>query len=259
MANNKLTTCKVCGAEMSKNAKTCPSCGAKNKKPFFKKWWFWLLAIIIIIGAAGGNGNKAANTNDKAASTNSSEVPAKANTTTEETTTKAPDSAPTPAPEPDIWIKSGTYKVGADIDAGEYLVVATSWNCYIEVDKDSTGTFESIVSNENTNSRVYYTLLDGQYFKVQGGKFAKVDDIAPYEPENGVYEQGMYLVGKDIPAGEYKITANGANCYLEIDRDSYNIFNSIISNDNISLGESTYVTISEGQYIKFNDGQIILP
>lgn len=262
---NKKINCKVCGAEMAKSAKNCPSCGVKNKKPVFARWWFWVLSALIIIGVIGGSSNKSANTNDKPASqvnisttsNSSSEKPSTITPTKEVTPTKAPE--PTSAPEPDIWIKGGTYKVGADIDAGEYLVVATGRNCYIEVDKDSKGTFDSIISNENTSTRVYFTLLDGQYFKVQGGIFAKAEDVAPFEPENSIYEQGMYLVGKDIPAGEYKITANDAFCYIEIDKDSYNIFNSIISNENLSLGESTYITISEGQYIKFRGGQIILP
>ena len=32
----KMITCKNCGKEISENLKLCPSCGAKNKKPFFK-------------------------------------------------------------------------------------------------------------------------------------------------------------------------------------------------------------------------------
>lgn len=49
--NNKMTTCRYCGAEIAKSAKTCPHCGGKNKKPFYKKWWFWLLALLILAGA----------------------------------------------------------------------------------------------------------------------------------------------------------------------------------------------------------------
>lgn len=55
----KLKVCKVCGKEMATNAKACPSCGAKNKKPVFKKWWFWLIVVVIVaaVGAgAGGSG-----------------------------------------------------------------------------------------------------------------------------------------------------------------------------------------------------------
>lgn len=50
----KLISCKSCGEEIAKKAKKCPHCGAKNKKPFFKKWWFWLI-VIIMIGSCGGN------------------------------------------------------------------------------------------------------------------------------------------------------------------------------------------------------------
>ena len=57
---NKLITCKTCGAEMASNAKNCPKCGAKNKKPIYKKWWFYVLVVVILIGAVEGSqgGNK---------------------------------------------------------------------------------------------------------------------------------------------------------------------------------------------------------
>ncbi|WP_410170391.1 Ltp family lipoprotein [Clostridium perfringens] len=47
--------CKVCSKEIASNAKTCPECGAKNKKAIYKRPWFIVLAIIIIIGAIGGS------------------------------------------------------------------------------------------------------------------------------------------------------------------------------------------------------------
>lgn len=40
--------CHACGKEIASSAKTCPSCGAKQKKPIFKKWWFWVLVVIFI-------------------------------------------------------------------------------------------------------------------------------------------------------------------------------------------------------------------
>jgi len=62
--SEKLIKCKACGKEISENAKTCPGCGAKNKKPIYKKAWFWIIVIIIIgIGAGGSPENN--NSNDK--------------------------------------------------------------------------------------------------------------------------------------------------------------------------------------------------
>ena len=47
---SKLISCKSCGEQIAKGAKSCPHCGAKNKKPFYKKWWFLLIVIIFAIG-----------------------------------------------------------------------------------------------------------------------------------------------------------------------------------------------------------------
>lgn len=57
----KMKKCKVCGADIAKSAKACPQCGAKNKKPIFKKWWFWVIVFIIAVGAVAGGGDKPAN------------------------------------------------------------------------------------------------------------------------------------------------------------------------------------------------------
>ena len=53
---SKMTQCKSCAKEIATNAKSCPGCGAKNKKPIYKRVWFWIIAIIIVIGATGGSG-----------------------------------------------------------------------------------------------------------------------------------------------------------------------------------------------------------
>lgn len=54
---NNLIKCKSCSAEIASNAKVCPSCGAKNKKPFYKKWWVWAIAIIIAATVISNSGN----------------------------------------------------------------------------------------------------------------------------------------------------------------------------------------------------------
>lgn len=63
---SKIIKCKVCNEEMATNAKVCPKCGAKNKKPFYKKWWVWVIAIIVLISlASGGGGNEISKTGEK--------------------------------------------------------------------------------------------------------------------------------------------------------------------------------------------------
>lgn len=52
---SKLIKCKSCGAEIAKSAKACPQCGAKNKKPIFKRWWFWAIIVAVLLVSCSGS------------------------------------------------------------------------------------------------------------------------------------------------------------------------------------------------------------
>lgn len=55
----KMVICRNCNTAIAKNAKICPTCGAKNKKPFFKRGWFILFVVILVLGGIGSiNRNK---------------------------------------------------------------------------------------------------------------------------------------------------------------------------------------------------------
>ncbi len=58
----KMKNCSVCNAEIASNAKACPSCGAKNKKPIYKRWWFIAILVIVLLGAIGSLGEEDADT-----------------------------------------------------------------------------------------------------------------------------------------------------------------------------------------------------
>lgn len=44
-----MVKCKECGKEISNKAKACPSCGAKVKKPIYKKPVLYVLIVILVI------------------------------------------------------------------------------------------------------------------------------------------------------------------------------------------------------------------
>lgn len=69
----KMIKCAVCGQDIAKNAKVCPSCGGKIKKPFYKKAWFYVLIgiIVVIVAASSGNSNS---TDSPATSTEEKEI-----------------------------------------------------------------------------------------------------------------------------------------------------------------------------------------
>lgn len=72
---DKMKNCKTCGAEMAASAKVCPACGAKNRKPFYKKVWFWLLILFVVVPTvsviSGSDGNYTSNGNNTPATSHS--------------------------------------------------------------------------------------------------------------------------------------------------------------------------------------------
>ena len=157
------------------------------------------------------------------------------------------------AEEPKVTIYSnGMYKIGTDMPAGEYLLTSSSG--YYEVTSDSTGSFESIITNDNYTNRAYVTVFEGQYFQFDGSAIP-VSEAAVFNAGNGVYPEGMYLVGKDIPAGEYKIVPSGSG-YYEVTSDSTGSFESIITNDNFD--GDIYITVENGQYLSLSRAKIII-
>lgn len=54
--SNKIKQCSVCGKDIATSAKACPYCGAKNKKPIYKRWWFIVIIVLIVLGIIGNLG-----------------------------------------------------------------------------------------------------------------------------------------------------------------------------------------------------------
>lgn len=63
----KLKNCRTCGQEIAKSARTCPHCGAKNKKSFFKRLFVLLIAIValvVLVNMIGGDKDSDRNENN---------------------------------------------------------------------------------------------------------------------------------------------------------------------------------------------------
>lgn len=236
---------------------------AKDRdKKFYQRWWFWLIIIVVLFALFSND--------DKEDPTTTDDQPQ----VTDETNVDEPDVTEDPADDTDIdeveedptdqedefeTIKSGTYKVGSDIPAGEYLVFADGMS-YIESASDSTGELDSIIFNDNlmNDAHTYVTLNDGEYFKLQSGKMYPVDQAPSVIPDDGVYRDGMYKVGVDIEPGEYQVLLNEdaplGMGYLEVTSSSSHRLEDIVTNDNIE--SNTYITVSEGQYLTLSNLRI---
>lgn len=154
-----------------------------------------------------------------------------------------------------------TYTVGTDIEAGEYLIVAdnsTSTDSFIKISTDNIGTSESTLYSARfeNNEHMYTTITDNQYLIIKGATFYTLDDAPSIIPEDGVYRNGQFKVGTDIPAGEYTyiVDKNDSSAFIEVSTSS------IYDVDNIILSETPTVdgsiTLTDGQYLTLQNVHI---
>lgn len=142
------------------------------------------------------------------------------------------------------------YIVGTDIPAGEYIAVATGkYSGSITVYPDSKK--DDILRGDYFESTVYITLENGQYVDVSDASLynASVCVVAVRDFSN--IGTGTYIVGREIPAGEYKVTATGKYSGSYTIYDSSSINRKYLGSDYFKA--STYVTVSEGQYLELSD------
>lgn len=139
----------------------------------------------------------------------------------------------------------GTYKVGRDMPAGEYVLYSTNKLAYFSINSDSSGSVYSIISNDNFDNTSIVKVYDGEYLELKRCYAINIK----YASKNKNYESGgMFKVGRDIAPGEYKLTSSGGMGYYEVSSDSRHSVYDIKSNDNFY--GSAYVTVKKGDYLK---------
>ena len=145
----------------------------------------------------------------------------------------------------------GMYRAGRDVPEGEYIVFKNNANLgYYEV--TLTGNNDDIITNDILEYNGYITLQKGQSISLQGLDMYPVN----HAPDLDMSSAGMFKVGKDIPAGTYKVVVNPEKeyGYYEICNDSYNRWDSIESNDYFK--GNRFVTVKDGQYLQIKDSKI---
>lgn len=150
-------------------------------------------------------------------------------------------------------VETGNYKVGDDIPAGEYVVFGGEYGS-IRVTKDNSEDPESmiVIDTIRENHHRYVAIKKGNYVKLDDTEMYPADAVPPLKPEDGIYRNGSYKVGQDIPAGEYKVLFDGD----EKNTDSGRVIVSKSPNDDYdeevlyeSVKTNAYVTLEDGQYV----------
>ncbi|MCH5271614.1 MAG: zinc ribbon domain-containing protein [Lachnospiraceae bacterium] len=252
-----LIRCKECGKEVAETALTCPQCGVKISNGHTKKAnlifagvciAIAVICIISILFLIMSDSRTVSN--DNAASTPANIENQQTPVNTElQGTTESHENVVEVTPQYTIY-KSGMYKVGSDMPAGEYIIFSEDnflGSSYFELNSDSSGTLSSIIANDNFTTNSIITVNDGEYLKLTSCYAIPISE-APNVDTSG---EGMYKIGVHLPAGEYKVTASESSFtgygYIEVASDSRHTISSIIAND--AFEGSRYITVEEGQYL----------
>lgn len=141
---------------------------------------------------------------------------------------------------------SGSYRVGEDIPAGEYKMIA-SGSSYYCVYPDLTKS--DILQNGNFTTVSYVTLADGQLFELNRGSCVPVSSASATTTIQG---SGIYKVGLDLSAGQYKLTQNEGSLayYAVLSTVDATVWDNIVDNDNFE--NSSYVEVHDGQYLELS-------
>lgn len=141
--------------------------------------------------------------------------------------------------------------MGIDVPEGEYIVFKNNANLgYYKV--TLTGNNDDIITNDILEYNGYITLQKGQSISLNGLDMYPVN----HAPDLDMSSEGMFKVGKDIPAGTYNVVVNPEKeyGYYAICNDSYNRWDSIESNDYFK--GNRFVTVKDGQYLQIKDSKI---
>ncbi|PID15632.1 hypothetical protein CSV63_07595 [Sporosarcina sp. P34] len=161
------------------------------------------------------------------------------------------------APSTSASILDGTYLVGTDIEPGEYLVFSNGLTL-LENTKDQSGNPDSIVFNVALDGRshTYVTLREGENFTLKGGEMYPVASAPSIKPANGIYKDGQYKVGTDLPAGSYTLFVDDQSDigFYEISKNSRQDMMDLLISDVVESEMS--INISNGQYLTIRNAYL---
>ncbi len=157
------------------------------------------------------------------------------------------------------WLTDGVYRCGTDFSAGDYYILSIF---------DAEAIYD-VRETPNGFTWSHYRMIrklsveDGQYVKIpSGGLLIHSDEFDTKHIQN----YGIFLVGKDLPEGDYKIVSLENAYHTDIANVSgisgaYQISEGFPENDPIECSplfeKQTYITVKNGQYITINNAEMI--
>lgn len=156
------------------------------------------------------------------------------------------------------YYSEGSYKVGKDIPAGEYVLVGFGTNSQSGGQNYGSFTTTSAVSGSGEDhfyGRYIITLTSDQTITFTTIKMYPIAS-APKVGGGSTLSAGMYKVGTDLTPGTYTLinTNDSYYGYYEIDKDDLHMTSSTVKSDHFP-GTVT-VSLTAGEYLYFDWGML---
>lgn len=160
----------------------------------------------------------------------------------------------------DNYLTDGKYKCGSDFPEGDYYIMSIH----------GAAALYDVCDNPNDFSWYDYRLMRkisvkvGQYIYLSNGAICVPADEVNIDNWN---QYGVFLVGVDLPEGDYKITSITDEYCTELDnisgiRGAYQICEKSPENEPIEcqplFDKQTYISVKDGQYIIINNAYMTL-
>lgn len=143
----------------------------------------------------------------------------------------------------DTIYTSAMYRVGTDIDAGTYVAYGPQkWTTSVDISSKNT--------SDATVDYYYFNCI--LIINTQPGQYVDVKDEAYLVPYSLIEElspdiTGVYVVGKDIDAGEYKLIAS---------QDDNSHYWACYSSELIMEGNNSYKYFDNQDYVSLEEGEV---
>ncbi len=157
-------------------------------------------------------------------------------------------------------ITDGTYKVGTDVSAGEYIITpSTNQDAYYAI-IDENGHY---VDGDSSRARNVVQLSNNQTLQLRHSDMMTALDAPQVDLSTRILPEGTYRVGVDIPGVMYSLKPNtdqwvyGTYEIYEVYSDYTGYHKRLIDQDTIT--EETTVPLYPWQYIKTRNLMIVIP
>lgn len=225
----------------------------KKKKPFYKKWWFIVLVVLIVLYTIGSMGGE--DSDKDVAAGQPANVENQQKQEEPKVEPKAPEKEAYVNTAEAVELFTGKFEVGKDLKHGRYEITCEAGSGNLFVYEGEMPYVNEVLASSADESlgfgvtKIVVDIEDGNIVEISG--INKVFFTPATIELKTTLSSGNYIVGRDVPAGDYIATApSGSGNFFVYDKSGYPEVNEILGKDEYGMAvEKVKLSVKDGQKI----------